>query len=240
MTSWFRKLGIQVRQKATTAKWLFYEFTGTEEDSFRVEREAGRALADLLVHKYPPDEDPSVRKFIADMGGYLAHHVSATKYQLSFVPVSSHVVNAFALPGGTVFITRGLMEFAEWERDEIAFALAHEIGHIVRRHARDKLVANAAKKGLALLAPRTRIQHSISSLCDAYVNSEYSKDCEFEADSFAADLLISGNMDPLSGCAFLGRLDDTSTAAFFRSHPPVNDRIKNIKAISDSRKAKPT
>lgn len=236
MAGWFRLLGIRLRHKAATARWLFYEFTGTEEESLRVEREAGKALADLLASDYPRDTDRSVRSYLGDMGSYLAGHVGETGYRLSFRPVLSSSVNAFALPGGFVFVTRGLMEFAEWRRDEIAFALAHEIGHVVRQHARQKLVAHAVKDGLEMLALRTQMQRTLVSLCSAYVSSEYSQDCEFEADTFATHLLINARMDPLAGCEFLRRVDrltgGSTAAEFFRSHPPTDERIRKIESIT--------
>lgn len=238
MANWFRRLGRGMRHKFTTTKWLFYEFTGTDEESRRMEREAGQALADLLADQFPPLQNASFRDYLRDLGDYLGSHLGASSYRFSYTPVASPSINAFALPGGLIFVTRGLLEFTKWERDEIAFAVAHEIGHVSCRHARDKLVANALKKGLGILVPHTRIHRALASLSDAYVFSEYSQDCEFEADLFAARLLVKAGMNPLAGRSFLRRLGSTTgsdsssaTDRFFRSHPPIEERIRRIERV---------
>lgn len=235
MCSWFRRLGRSVRGKLTTAKWAFYEFTGTEEEACRAEEEAGRDIARQLAKTYPLFRNQSYREYLDAMGRCLGDFIGPSRYRFTYSPVSSLSVNAFALPGGAIFVTRGLLKFTKWERVEIAFAVSHEIGHVVRHHARDRMMAIALNKGIGLLARRAHIHQAIASLADAYVFSEYSHDCEFEADRFAAQLLAKAHMNPSAGCSFLRRLDGiaehhgpVTAERFFTSHPPIAERILNI------------
>lgn len=236
MANWF-DLGAKFDHKLSTAKWFFNEFTGTEEESLKAEREAGESLARLLSEQFPPDPDSKIQKFVSDMGAFLARNARANKYKFTFTAIKSPSVNAFALPGAYVFVSRRLMEFAKWDQNQIAFAVAHEIGHIVHRHARDELVANSLRRTLSLLNPKAAIANVLNSLCDSYVFSEYSQDCELEADTFAVELLLGCNLKASGAKIFLDRLRLLSrdksevTQRFFSSHPPIQTRLANVTKV---------
>lgn len=242
MANWFN-FGANLDHKLSTAKWLFSEFAGTEEQSLEAEREAGKSLARVLSEEFPADPDTNVQKFVSDLGSFLARNARAKSYEFTFTAVKSPSINAFALPGGGVFVSRRLMEFAKWDQNQVAFAVAHEIGHVVHRHARDQLVANTLRNTLSLLNPKAAIANILNSLCDAYVFSEYSKDCELEADTFAMELLLRSNLKASGAKAFLDRLRLLSrdkseiTQRFFSSHPPIETRLENgAKAIRSHQK----
>lgn len=236
MKDWFN-LGANLDHKLSTAKWLFTEFAGSEEQSLKAEREAGESLAKVLSEQFPPDPDPKTQKYVGDMGSFLGQNAKANRYRFTFTAVKSPSINAFALPGGGVFVSRRLMEFARWDQNQIAFAVAHEIGHIVHRHARDRLVANTLRNTLSLLNPKAAIATVLNSLCDAYVFSEYSQDCELEADTFAVELLLRSNLKAPGANVFLDRLRELSrdkseiTQRFFSSHPPIETRLANVTKI---------
>ena len=109
MSSWFHRLGHSVRSKFTTAKWVFYEFTGTEEQSRLAEEEAGQDIARQLAATFPLFCNQSYCEYLDDMGRYLGDFIKPSGYRFAYSPLSSHSINAFALPSGLVFVTRGLL-----------------------------------------------------------------------------------------------------------------------------------
>lgn len=224
MGIWYN-LGRKLRPGWQKATWLWQELTGTEAQALRAEKRFGKTLASFLADRFPIDEDRSVKAFVHDLGEYLASHLERREYQFGFQPVRSPQVNAFALPGGLIFVTRSLLEFCGWDQDEVAFVLAHEIGHVACRHARDKLVTSLLARTL-----------SPAALSNAFVLSEYSKDFELEADSFAVRLPRTGGFDTRGATRFLERLDHCRSAgsdaeadpSLFSTHPPLSERLTNI------------
>jgi Zn-dependent protease with chaperone function len=132
-----------------------------------------------------------------------------------------------------VFVTRPLLEFCAWNREEVAFVLGHEMGHVACRHARDKLLASVVASTISLAHPLPR---GVAALADAFVWSEYSRDSELEADRFAVRLLRTGGFDANGATRFLERLARRSQAGsdsgdgpgLFATHPPLDERLANI------------
>jgi predicted Zn-dependent protease len=225
MGIWYN-LGRTLRPGWRKAGWLWQELTGTEAQALRAEERYGEAVASSLADRFPVDEDRSVKAFVRDAGEYLASHLRSREYRFRFRPVCSPQVNAFALPGGLIFVTRSLLEFCDWDQGEVAFVLAHEIGHVACRHARDKLLTSVLARTLSRVA-----------LSNAFVLSEYSKESELEADSFAVRLLRAAGFDTSRATRFLERLDDRASAGsdpdadlgLFSTHPPRKERIANLR-----------
>ncbi|HUT89551.1 MAG TPA: M48 family metalloprotease [Thermoguttaceae bacterium] len=225
MGIWYN-FGRMLRPRWRKAAWLCQELTGSEAQALRAEEQYGETLAPSLADRFPIDEAPSVKAFVRDIGEYLASHLRKREYRFRFRPVCSPQVNAFALPGGLVFVTRCLLEFCDWNQDEVAFVLAHEIAHVACRHARDKLLTSAVASAW-----------SPSALSSAFVLSEYSKDSELEADSFAVRLLRDSGFDKRGAIRFLRRLGERPTGGtdsdadlgLFSTHPPLEERLANVR-----------
>jgi Zn-dependent protease with chaperone function len=146
--------------------------------------------------------------------------------------------NALALPGGPVFVSWPLLELCQWQRDEIAFVLGHEMGHIVRRHTLDRIVKDAA---LSLLLRQSSGRHAASAWIgqtgQQVLSRAFSTDDEIEADAFAVALVKAAGGDPLAGERLLGRLSQLTSGRslsiagfYFASHPPLTERIANLRA----------
>jgi len=169
-------------------------------------------------------------------------HRSSIPYH--FTVVDSSVVNAFALPGGYVYITRGLLARLENEA-QLASVLGHEIGHVTARHSMKRLQSNLAFNiGLVLgdqiaSGSRTYRQNrgmikTVSSVAFAAISLGYGRDNELEADklgttyAYRAGYDLSGMVQLLELLKSLNEREPSSIEEFFMSHPRTSDRIKAV------------
>ncbi len=157
-------------------------------------------------------DDPRVAGYAAAIGGRLAAVTEQPALGYTFTVLDSPIVNAFALPGGYVYITRGLMALAENEA-ELAGVLGHELGHVVARHsAQRQSTAILAQIGAGLLGAVTGSQ-TIGSIAASgagvYLRS-FSRDQEFEADGLGIRYLTRAGYDPGAMSSFLAKMRENS------------------------------
>lgn len=162
------------------------------------------------------------------------------EYKLSVV--KDDTVNAFALPGGYVFIQTGLLSFARTD-GEVAGVLAHEIAHIDRRHG---MQAIGRAVGLSLLLQLIinnkdqNTQEQIRKIGGIAINLAqlgYSRENEYEADQFAVTFMTQAGFSKQDLANFFRRLDEKSGGSgpdflqFLSTHPPTGERIKRIESM---------
>jgi Zn-dependent protease with chaperone function len=137
------------------------------------------------------------------------------------------MINAFALPGGFVFVTEPLLDLCGADRDEIAFFLGHELGHILRGHARDKLTASTFLNAVGSRLP------GAGTMLRQILNKGYSRELELEADREGVRLAGAAGFDPQAAIRALNRLaqisaDHAGALEYFSSHPPISERIRQV------------
>ena len=147
------------------------------------------------------------------------------------------VTNAFALPGGRIFLFRPVLEKAE-DPDEVAGVLAHEVGHVVHRDSMRALIHNGALSLIvsAVLGDFTG-SSTIAILSNMMVRSAYSRENESEADKVSVDLMRAAGADPRAINRFFGRLasgEPGKRTIFdaFSSHPITADRIAEVEKLA--------
>jgi beta-barrel assembly-enhancing protease len=234
----FEMVGRRLGQKAAQARNAFNLMGGTEEDSLRAEIRLGRDLAAALLERIPLVEENETTRFAAEIGCWLAASVKENKLPFSVRVTAEREPNAIALPGGAVFVSWPLLEMCRGQRDEIAFLIAHEMGHIVRRHTLDRIVKDAA---LSLLLRRTSGRLAASDWLrkagQQLLGKGYSNDDELEADAFAAALVGTAGGDAMAGQRLLERLAQRDQSVgipgdYFATHPPLAERLANLRAKS--------
>jgi predicted Zn-dependent protease len=234
----FEAIGYTLGKKAAQAKNAFDLVGGTEEESLRAEIRLGRDLAAALVERVPLVEENEATRFVAQIGRWLASHVKEKKLPFIVRVTAEREPNALALPGGAVFVSWPLLEMCQWQRDEIAFVLGHEMAHIVRRHTLDRIVKDAA---LSLLLRQSSGRHAASAwLSQAgrqLLDRAYSRDNELEADDFAAALVEAAGWDALAGERLLARLAQGTAGQsvgiageYLATHPPLMERVAHLHA----------
>jgi len=202
-------------------------FAGSESDSLQAEHEYRRECAREFVAQFSDKISPTSQKFVNAVGSRLADTLRDPRREFRFSVVSSAMVNAFALPGGFVFVTEPLVDLCGADRDEMAFFLGHEIGHILRGHAKDKLTASTFLNAVGARLP------GAGPMLRQILNKGYSRELELEADREGVRLARAAGFDPHAGVRALSRLaristDNTGAMEYFSSHPPVLERVREI------------
>lgn len=199
------------------------------------------------------DERASLAAYVDGIGKRLLAVTETPGAKFTFTIVNSDVVNAFALPGGYVYISRGLMALANNEA-ELAGVMAHEIGHVTARHAAQRYNRTVfAQLGAAVLgvAVGNRAVADIANLGAAVYVQGYSRDQEFEADQLGIRYLARAGYDPGAMADFLSTLGDDSALAakiagneerpaelsLFASHPRTVERVSRAAEAARSRQS---
>ena len=233
----FESIGYALGHKAAQAKNAFDLVGGTEEDSLRAEIRLGRDLAAALLKRVPLVEENEATRFAAQIGRWLAGNVKKKKLPFMVRVTAEREPNALALPGGPVFISWPLLEMCQGQRDEIAFVLGHEMAHIMRQHALNRIVKDAA---LSLLLRQSFGKNAasawLSKVGRQMLGCAYSTDDELEADVFAVGLVRTAGGDALAGERLLEKLAQgfgqsvCIAGEYLATHPPLIERVANLRA----------
>ena len=236
MSSLFYNLGKMAGPKVRKAKWIWHSITASEADTIKAEHEVGKDLACEIRNQLELDTEPRAGQLLNEMGSHLSVHVTNKLRTFSFEVIKGSEPNAFALPGGFIFVTKSLLELCNWSQDEIAFILGHEMGHVIRGHAMDRIIANSA---IAIGAKATSIRGILKSWLGnvgvKFLESAYSQDMELEADTIGARLVAVAGYDSHAPMQLFSRLRELNQPAkqsslgnYFSSHPAFDIRIQNI------------
>ncbi|MBC8000290.1 MAG: M48 family metallopeptidase [Leptolyngbya sp.] len=169
---------------------------------------------------------------------------SKTDYKFDFhLLADPKTINAFALPGGQVFITEGLLKHLE-TRGQLAGVLAHEIGHVVARHSAEHIAKQNLTQGLTgatVIAtydpydPRTRGNAQLAALVGSLVTLKFTRSDELEADKIGVKFCAEAGYDPRSMIRVMEILRDNAgkngMPEFFNTHPNPENRIGKINQI---------
>ena len=236
MSGLFYNLGRMVGPHVRRAKWVWQSMTGTEADSIKVENDVGRDLAREVRRQLKPNLQPQAEEMLNKIGPRLAACVTNKFRTFSFETVECPEPNAFALPGGFIFVARSLVELCGWHEDQLAFILGHEMAHVIRGHAMHRLISNSAISVAARAAPvRGVLSGWLQRVGVQFLESAYSHDMELEADRFGVHLASSAKYNPRGSVQLLARLaeisrppDRLNLGSYFSSHPAYEVRINNI------------
>jgi len=240
MAGFFYKLGRMIGPKLRKANWVYSSLTGTEAEAWRAEFAVGRDLARALAGQMELDPDPAVARWLDEFRDRLALCLKGGHWRFSFRAVRWPEANAFALPGGFVFVTRELLRLCGGDADETAFLLAHEMAHVVHRHAIDRLMANSVVGAtLCRLGAGGLLRQPLAGLAASLLNQGYSREQELEADAFGARVARAAGLDPAGGRRVLVRLAAESAAepllsGYFASHPPLEVRLRHLETLTPS------
>lgn len=198
-------------------------------------------------------EDPKIQAYVAGIGQRLVKSSETPAATFRFTVLNSTIVNAMALPGGYIYVTRGLLALADDEA-ELAGVVGHEIGHVTGRHTAQRysqaMAANVATGILGAIAGALTGIGGIGDVAGlaagAYIQG-YSRDQESEADLLGIRYLGESGWNPDYMATFLGKLRDQSRLeavlagrspdavdeySMFASHPRTIDRVKDAAAAA--------
>lgn len=204
----------------------------SEEQEIRI----GRNNDPEILRKFGYYPDPALQTYVRSIGETLARLSHRPNLPYHFKVVDSPQVNAFALPGGYIYITRGILAVLNDEA-ELAGVLGHEVGHVAERHSVQEL---SAAMGLQLtslvLSTAVRGGSGVQQLSDLIltgVMQGYGRKKEFRADTLGQDYMTRAGYDPYAAVEFLSTLKRTEKAPgdplthwLTASHPYAAERIQ--------------
>ncbi|MDO8608450.1 MAG: M48 family metalloprotease [Phaeospirillum sp.] len=210
------------------------------------------AHPDILAQFGGAYDDPKLQAYVAGIGKRLVGSTETPASTFRFTVLNSAIVNAMALPGGYIYVTRGLLALADDEA-ELAGVVGHEIGHVTGRHTAQRYSqAMAANVATGILGVATSIFTGVNLgdvaglAATAYIQG-YSRDQESEADSLGIRYMNTSGWNPDYMATFLGKLRDQSRLdavlagrspdsvdefSMFASHPRTIDRVKEAAAAA--------
>ncbi len=177
-------------------------------------------------------------EYVREIGGRLAVHSDRRDVEYHFTVLDDEIVNAFAAPGGFIYVTTGLMAYAGSEA-ELAGVIAHELGHVVARHSVRKVQAayGAALLADLLLGDRETLAQ-IAGTATALLMLKFSRDDEYVADEFGVKYAAAAGYDASQMSRFLGRMlelqggpSPEGMASWFSTHPPTQERIERCNGL---------
>lgn len=195
------------------------------------EDELGKLIAEELIDQ---DGDYLLKDAFVDSVVFiiqqrLVSSLELTDYDYTIKVLDDPRVNAFTIPGGRIYIMKGLLDFSEGP-EEVAAVLAHEIGHVEQRHVVSKLIREfSIGVILSILTGGDTIM--ITELLQSLINTTFSRSQERDADEFALNLLEDAGVSPQAMTKFFRKLNRKNLSyneslEFLASHPHNNSRIK--------------
>lgn len=230
---------LRAHTRAVTTAMLIAATTAACGVSRQQEVEIGRTYAAQLNQELPLVQDATVLRYINALGGEIAAH-GKREFGYTFYVVNSDVINAFALPGGYVYINRGVIERSD-NLAELAGVMAHEIGHVEERHGAEQIErAQQANLGINLAyilmgRPPGQLEQAAIQVGGSAVFAGYSRGAENEADNVAVRLMTRANLDPNGLITFFKELlndaerDPSQLEQWFSTHPLTEERIANVR-----------
>jgi predicted Zn-dependent protease len=216
--------------------------------SVEQEIQIGREAHAQVRKEIPEVTDAAVLSYVRGIGRQLAAHAAGPKYPYSYSIANYREINAFALPGGPVWIHRGAIAAARNE-SQLAGVLAHETAHIAERHAADQLTKSLVANGLLTLlgavlgnegGARTA-QMAARFVAGGYM-LKFSRDDEREADRVGMQIMRRAGWDARGMVEFLAILRDaqsrnpSAVEVFLSTHPSPGDRIRELKPPAGGRR----
>ena len=178
------------------------------------------------------------RALVKQVGERLVAQSVASKspYKFSFhVLADPKTVNAFALPGGPVFITEGLLRLLKSEA-ELAGVLGHEIGHVIARHSSERLAKQQFTQGLLgalVIGSGDYTTAQLGQMVGGMINMKYGREDELESDALGIRIMAEGGYDPRAMIRVMEVLAKASGGSrqpeFFSTHPAPENRAERIR-----------
>jgi len=209
-----------------------------------------QAAPEMMQQFGGEDPDPVAQRRVRAIGERLISRTAAAQSPYTFqfhLLDDPETINAFALPGGQVFITEGLLKRLQTD-GQVAGVLGHEIGHVVGRHGAEHIAKQQLTEGLtgaAVLAtydpnnPSSQNSAAVAAMIGQLVGMRFGRQDELESDELGVRFTSEAGYDPRSMTALMKILDESSKGGrppeFFSTHPNPENRIQRIEAAIKQR-----
>jgi len=196
----------------------------------------GESLSQEINRRYKLANDPLIQERVRQIGEKVASVCDRKEIKYHFFVLDDKEVNAFALPGGFIYVNKGLVDVAD--DDELAAVLGHEIGHTVCRHSIKKLQTGWGYSLLVVLLSQVSTDRDVVRAFDFAFNEillGYSRQDEFMADKLGCRYAKEAGFNSRGMISFLEKLHkiyrnkEPQPLSYARTHPYIPDRIRVVK-----------
>ncbi len=197
----------------------------------------GREVAARIIARFGMYNDPKLMKYVNLVGNVLAMNTSRPEIEFHFAILNTDEINGYAAPGGYIFVTRGALAKMQ-DESELAGVLAHEIGHVVEKHAVKELNIRgqdtSSVSGLAMLiggsseSARLAFSQAVDKALDLLFKDGYKREDEMQADRDAVHFCAFSGYAPTGLVRYFERISTIKgkqTEILDKTHPSFNDRI---------------
>jgi beta-barrel assembly-enhancing protease len=210
--------------------------------STQQEVQMGADYSRQINSQLPIVQDPEINRYVNVLGDSIAKLADDRNLEWHFFVVDSKEVNAFAVPGGYIYVNRGLIERAD-KMDQLAGVLGHEIGHVTHRHTIQQMQkAQKANIGVALGCILTRVcgnpaAGAAINVAGGALFAKFSRQDETEADEAGVTYVVRAGIDPRGMPEMFQKLLDerkskpAGVEAWFATHPIEEDRIASTQRM---------
>ncbi|NLJ26796.1 MAG: M48 family metalloprotease [Deltaproteobacteria bacterium] len=223
--------------------------------SLSEEKELGEKILQQIREKLPLIEDGEILTYVQSVGNRVSKQVGTTSYQHNFFVVDQPVPNAFAVPGGNIFIYRGLIEMMSSE-GELASILAHELAHIQARHIHRRLeeskILNVATiaglvAGILLGGSSPEVSRAVVMGSMAGAKSfelKYSRENEEEADQLGFRYLCAAGYPPDDMANIMQKMaqgnwsTSSKIPSYLSTHPALGERVQYLRDLASQQRKK--
>jgi len=201
----------------------------------------GKQAAAQIETENPVNRDPALNRLVNNVGNTILRTVPVRPgitYQFKVIDKAD--INAFSLPGGWIYVQKGLIDATRGNVNQLAGVMAHEIGHVQAKHAA-QMIGRQQIYGTAIGAFTKGDTATVAGIFANLNLLEYSRDEEYQSDQLAVDYLLPSPYNPDGLTAFFKVLMKTegkgSSLAFLRTHPLTQDRINRLQTYLDKKRA---
>ena len=183
------------------------------------EIQMGKEMHEKLIKSMPIYQDEKLAAYVNSVGQKIVKNSHRKDIEYHFTIIDAPDINAFALPGGYIYINRGLLSYLDSEA-QLAAVLAHEVGHVTARHV---VRQDSARKGasvlsvLSVLTTGSAAIGDVTNLWGTAAVKGYGREMELEADGLGAEYLFNSGYDPHAMVETIGVLKDQEKFARYRA-----------------------
>jgi predicted Zn-dependent protease len=216
--------------------------SSSKEIDYKTERTIGESLALEGIQRFGlPVKNESLQQYVNLVGNAVAANSRRATIPYQFAVLDSNVQNAFAVPGGVIFVSRSLVSILT-DESELAAVLAHEVGHVSAKHALKSTQRAQFFEGVGTITAASvrgdkgkKFASAIGDMQTVLFDKGLDKEMEFEADLAAMETTYRTGYDPSALIRVLEKLQQLEASSkdkkgsWFSTHPPLSERIARLR-----------